>query len=256
MILVTNDDGITSPGLLKLVEAVTEAGYDAGVVAPASQMSGSGMSTTLTGNIRVMKTELKGCPAFSVSGTPSDCVLIGIAHLFPDLEIEAVFSGINQGINAGLGVIYNSGTISAAMVAAMNGYPSIAFSQSEEMENAGSGSRDDMLKKMIGQIAKSYLEHREPVAADVLNVNFPDSLGYDTGMVVTPFSDRVLHERRVERVSESEGMEFFRISIVPSGTGGRRRSDDINAIFNDGNIAVTPIFLTERRGFPQTIDSD
>ena len=126
VILVTNDDGIISPGIRALVEVATEFG-DVYVVAPDSPQSGMGHAITLDKPLRITKMEVFGdVPAYQCSGTPADCVKIAIdkiLHKKPDLCI----SGINHGSNSSINVIY-SGTMSAAMEASIDGIQAIGFS--------------------------------------------------------------------------------------------------------------------------------
>ncbi len=126
LILVTNDDGITAPGLKALVEVVKKIG-EVFVIAPDSPQSGMGHAITVNSPIRIDKSDVFGkIPTYTCSGTPVDCVKIGIFHVLkrkPDL----VISGINHGSNAGSNVIY-SGTMSAAVEGAIENIPSIGFS--------------------------------------------------------------------------------------------------------------------------------
>lgn len=126
VILVTNDDGITAPGIRALVEAVKDLG-EVIVVAPDSPQSGMGHAITIGTPLRLNKVDMfPGIESWQCSGTPVDCVKIArdkILHRKPDICV----SGINHGANHSINVIY-SGTMSAAMEAAIEGVPSIGFS--------------------------------------------------------------------------------------------------------------------------------
>ncbi|HPA37019.1 MAG TPA: 5'/3'-nucleotidase SurE, partial [Chitinophagales bacterium] len=129
VILVTNDDGIISPGIRALVEVMQQFG-DVTVVAPDSPQSGMGHAITIHDPLRLQKVDVFGdIPAYQCSGTPVDCVKIAIDKILrrkPDLCV----SGINHGSNASINVIY-SGTMSAAMEAAIDGIPAVGFSLSD-----------------------------------------------------------------------------------------------------------------------------
>jgi 5'-nucleotidase len=126
VILITNDDGITSPGIKALVDAVRDMGQVI-VVAPDSPQSGMGHAITIGDPLRLNKVNIfEGIDSWQCSGTPADCVKLArdkILHRKPDICL----SGINHGANHSINVIY-SGTMSAAMEAAIEGVPSIGFS--------------------------------------------------------------------------------------------------------------------------------
>ena len=125
-ILITNDDGITAPGIKCLIEAVKDLG-NVVVVAPDKPQSGMGHAITIGAPLRMNKVKLFGdIEAWQTSGTPVDCVKLAvdkILHRKPDMCL----SGINHGANHSINVLY-SGTMSAAMEASIEGIPSVGFS--------------------------------------------------------------------------------------------------------------------------------
>lgn len=126
-ILITNDDGVNSSGILAARKAVENLGETI-IVAPATQQSGIGHALTLFEPIRVSEVTLRdGSEAYAVSGTPTDAVIIGIFELM-DEKPDLVISGINMGENIGKSELTTSGTIGAAMEAAVHGVPSLAVS--------------------------------------------------------------------------------------------------------------------------------
>lgn len=129
--LVTNDDGIGSTFLHELVWALRSAGHELYVVAPKREQSWVGAAKSRNRPVHVTAADRGlGCPTWVVDGTPSDGVNIAVGHLLPRaLEIDAVISGINVGLNASLGFIIASGTIAGAWEGALHGLPAIAFSQ-------------------------------------------------------------------------------------------------------------------------------
>ncbi len=166
IILATNDDGITAPGLRNLVEAMREIG-DVVVVAPDSPQSGMGHAITLHHPLRLDKVEIHGeSLGYQCSGTPVDCVKLAvnqILHRKPDLLV----SGINHGNNSSINVIY-SGTMSAAMEGAIEGIPSVGFSLNNYELDADFTAAAYYAKK----IARNILEHGLP-SGSLLNVNIP-----------------------------------------------------------------------------------
>lgn len=129
--LVTNDDGIESVFLHELVRALLAGGHEVYLVAPKREQSWIGAAKSRHRPVHATATDCGlGCPTWIVDGTPSDGVNIAIGHLLPRaLEIDAVLSGINVGLNVSLGFIIASGTVAGAWEGALHGLPAIAFSQ-------------------------------------------------------------------------------------------------------------------------------
>lgn len=167
LILVVNDDGVTSAGIAALVAAVKQLG-DVVVVAPDSPQSGMGHAITIDSPLRINKVNLFGdkIPAYQCSGTPADCVKIAvdkILHRKPDLCV----SGINHGSNSSLNVIY-SGTMSAAVEAAVEDIPAVGFSLLDYRMDADFSAATEIATA----ISKQLLEKGLPKAT-LLNVNIP-----------------------------------------------------------------------------------
>lgn len=166
LILVTNDDGITAPGITTLVEVMKTLG-DVVVIAPDKPQSGMGHAITINSTLRINKVKIYGVKdEYSCTGTPVDCVKIAvnkILHRKPDLCV----SGINHGSNMSINVIY-SGTMSAAIEGAIEGIPSIGFSLCDYSIDADFKPS----KKIVKTIAENILKNGLP--EDVcLNVNIP-----------------------------------------------------------------------------------
>jgi 5'-nucleotidase len=169
LILVTNDDGITAPGLRALIRFMKEIG-DVIVVAPNSPQSGMGHAITIDSTLYIKKEATDpndgALEEYSCSGTPADCVKLALRELLnrkPDLCV----SGINHGSNSSINVIY-SGTMSAAIEAGIEGIPAIGFSLCDYGWNANF----EPAKKDIQQIVQEALTHGIPTGV-VLNVNIP-----------------------------------------------------------------------------------
>ncbi len=168
LILVTNDDGITAPGIRTLISVMKEIG-DVVVVAPDSPQSGMGHAITLDSTLHVEKVTIDDGDQdeYSCSGTPADCVKLAINEIL-DRRPDLCVSGINHGSNSSINVIY-SGTMSAAIEAGIEGIPAIGFSLLDYNWNANF----EATKSYIKTITKNVLTNG--LAKDVvLNVNFPN----------------------------------------------------------------------------------
>jgi 5'-nucleotidase len=166
IILVTNDDGITSPGIKNLIEAAKGLGKVV-VVAPDKAQSGMGHAITIGNPLRMDKVDMFGdVEAWQTSGTPVDCVKLAvdkILHRKPDLCI----SGINHGANHSINVIY-SGTMSAAMEASIESIPSIGFSLLDYRFDADFTAAQFYANKIIKTVLANKLDKHL-----LLNVNIP-----------------------------------------------------------------------------------
>ncbi len=168
LILVTNDDGITAPGIRALIGVMNEIG-DVFVVAPDSPQSGMGHAITVNSTIYCDPIVIdKTAPQkeFSCSGTPADCVKMAAREIMPR-KPDLCVSGINHGSNSAINVIY-SGTMSAAVEAGIEGIPAIGFSLLDYSMNANF----EPSKKYVRSIVENVLENGLPKGV-VLNVNIP-----------------------------------------------------------------------------------
>lgn len=167
LILISNDDGITSNGIRHLVNIMKKIG-DVVVVAPDSPQSGMGHAITIGNTLRLDPTEIfEGITSYECSGTPADCVKIAKHFVFKDKKPDLVVSGINHGSNTSISVLY-SGTMSAAIEAAMEGMPAIGFSVCDYSSEAKFDHTDEVIEK----ITRTVLEKGLP-GGTALNVNFP-----------------------------------------------------------------------------------
>ena len=166
VILVTNDDGITAPGIRNLVDAVRGLGKIV-VVAPDKPQSGMGHAITIGTPLRLHKVQMfDGVESYQCTGTPVDCVKLAvdkILHQKPDICI----SGINHGANHSINVIY-SGTMSAAVEAAIESIPSIGFSLLDYALEADFRAARHYARIIVEQVLKT-----RPDKHCILNVNFP-----------------------------------------------------------------------------------
>lgn len=167
LILISNDDGITSRGIRKLVDIMQHLG-EVVVVAPDSPQSGMGHAITVGDTLRLRKSDIfDDIEAYECSGTPADCVKLAKHYVLKDRNIDLIVSGVNHGSNSSISVLY-SGTMSAAIEGAIEGVPSIGFSLCDFDTNADMSHIDDYLEK----VAKEALDKGIPKGI-ALNVNFP-----------------------------------------------------------------------------------
>jgi 5'-nucleotidase len=167
LILVSNDDGITSRGIKTLVEVMCELG-DVIVVAPDSPQSGMGHAITVGNTLRLDRSTIfEGLDAYECSGTPADCVKLAKHYVLKDNSPDLVVSGINHGSNSSISVLY-SGTMSAAIEAAIEGFPAIGFSLCDYSLQADFAHTKEYVKKITQQVLEFGLP--KDIA---LNVNIP-----------------------------------------------------------------------------------
>jgi len=168
LILISNDDGVTAPGIRLLVQLMKDIG-EVVVVAPDSPQSGMGHAITLNDPLRLTAVDLfDGVEAYQCSGTPADCVKLAMDKVVsrkPDLMV----SGINHGSNSSINVLY-SGTMSAAVEAGINGVQAIGFSYC----NFGFEANMAIASEEIKKLARGLINNPMPYGT-LLNVNIPDT---------------------------------------------------------------------------------
>jgi 5'-nucleotidase len=161
-ILITNDDGVYSPGIAALAQVASRFG-EARIVAPDVEMSSASHSITASRPVSYKRTPLPGLDAYRVNGTPSDCVMLGTT-LWDNVAL--VLSGINIGANLG-NALWHSGTLAGAKQAALLGLRGIALSAPAGEE----GQPDfEMLKPWVANVLEMLLDYPDPC---LINVNFP-----------------------------------------------------------------------------------
>ena len=169
LILISNDDGITSPGIRVLVEVMSTLG-EVIVVAPDSPQSGMGHAITIGDTLRLTETDIfkdLGVKAHKCSGTPADCIKIAKHHLLKERTPDLVVSGINHGSNLAISVLY-SGTMSAAIEGAIEGYPAIGFSLCDFSYKAGFDHATESIQKIAKEVLSKGLSK-----GIALSVNIP-----------------------------------------------------------------------------------
>lgn len=236
-ILVTNDDGVNAPGILALACSVRQFGK-VSILAPDRNWSASGHVKTIDRPLRVKQVILEdGSPALACDGAPSDCVALAHAGFF-DEKIDLVVSGVNPSANLGHDVTY-SGTVTAAMEAAIWGIPAIAFSLDTPVDHPGpvDYTASTLIATQIvdAAIRNGIGEHL------LLNVNLPyRTFPEIAGILITRMGLRVYHDQLDKRI-DPRGKPYY-WAIGESPTGIPERGTDIGALAA-GYVSVTPIQL-------------
>jgi 5'-nucleotidase len=235
-ILLTNDDGIDSPGLHALRQIARELSEDVWVVAPETNQSGASHSLSLHEPLRMREIDER---AFAVRGTPTDCVIMAVRHVLKDKAPDLVLSGVNRGANMAEDVTY-SGTIAGAFEGTTLGIRSMALSQAYGMDRGRSLKWQTAIAHGPGLIRKLLAAEWSPLS--LVNINFPDrepdAVG---GIVVTRQGRRDPGLLAIDEREDTWGTPYYWLAFA------RRRSatqegTDLAAVYG-GSISVTPLFL-------------
>ncbi|MFL6843741.1 MAG: 5'/3'-nucleotidase SurE [Allosphingosinicella sp.] len=236
-ILLTNDDGVNATGL-KVLEAIARTfSDDIWICAPTEEQSGAGHSLTLTRPVRLRKL---GDRRYCVSGTPTDAVMMAIAHLMKDSPPDLVLSGVNRGANLGEDVTY-SGTVSAAMEGAIAGIPAVALSQGYAKEGMGDTVPFAAAEAWAERVLRPIVEGGMP-RRTLVNVNFP-ALPPEAvkGVRIAPQGRHDYARLRIDRRTDPRGYDYFWFGLAPLvETPGHMTDLEVVA---DGYVAVTPLHL-------------
>jgi 5'-nucleotidase len=239
-VCLTNDDGPFSSGLLKLAETLAPH-VDIAIVVPDGERSASGKALTLNRPLRIKR--LKSANGFEMithDGSPADSVVL--ARCLID-DIDLFVSGINAGGNLGYQSMFTSGTVGAAMEAALMGFPAIAASlivKPNEWFNSADKERDyTKICEVIRDVVLRVLNKGLPKGIDAINLNFPSTLSDESKVVVVrPARVRIGNEL-VERVDPNQSPYYWLKGVhndPPKGT-------DADIVLNSGNISLSPIII-------------
>lgn len=232
VILVTNDDGVHSPGLISLYDAMKQLG-DAYVIAPDRERSAVSHALTMHRPLRVEEIREH---VYSMNGTPTDCVAIGISKILPERPVFVV-SGINKGANLGDDITY-SGTVSAAIESTIMGIPSFAVSlvitKEAPVLNFGTAS------KIALQLGRYILDNSLPYDT-LLNVNVPNIPAHNVAGIKLTRQGKRIYDNSIQETFDPHGEKHYWIG------GGRPfwehgEDTDIQAI-QDNHVSITPIHL-------------
>ena len=232
-ILITNDDGIHSPGLHVLEDIARTLSDDVWVIAPETDQSGVAHSLTLSDPLRLRQIDERH---FALKGTPTDCVIMGVRQVLPELP-DLVLSGINRGQNLGEDVTY-SGTVAGAMEAAILGIPAIAVSQAYDWGVPGdpdyataSAHAPELFRKLLDFALPPYT---------LLNVNFPGLPADEVkGVKVTVQGHHEQSGLFIEERRDGRGFPYYWLQFKDRGVSVLENSD-LHAIA-DGYISVSPL---------------
>lgn len=244
-ILLTNDDGIHAPGFAVLERIAASLSDDLWAVAPAEEQSGAGHSLTLSRPVRLRRL---GERRFAVSGTPTDAVMLALAHVMKDSPPDLILSGVNRGANLAEDVTY-SGTVSAAMEGALSGVRSIALSQAYSREGMGDTVPFAAAEAWAPRVITTLLD--QAVAPRTLvNVNFP-ALAPDEvkGVRVCRQGFHDFGRLRLDQRVDPRGYPYFWFGLAPVAPSPGHLTD--LEVIADGYVAITPLALdlTDERGF-------
>ncbi|MEO8548207.1 MAG: 5'/3'-nucleotidase SurE [Sphingomicrobium sp.] len=236
-ILLTNDDGVNARGLALLEAVARKLGDDIWVVAPSEEQSGAGHSLTLTEPVRLRH---HGNQRFSVTGTPTDAVMLALAHVMKDSPPDVILSGINRGANLGEDVTY-SGTVSAAMEGALAGVRSIALSQGYSREGMGDtvpfAAAEGWAERVLAPLVTF-----DTAPGTLINVNFPAMPADEVkGIRVCRQGIRDYGRLRIVQRTDPRGYDYYWFGLGPMiETPGHLT--DLEAVA-DGFVSVTPLHL-------------
>jgi 5'-nucleotidase len=223
-ILIANDDGIYSPGILALAEAASDFG-DVRIVAPDVERSSTSHAITAGRPLSYRRTPRDGFEAYRVDGTPADCVALGAYHWD---RVDLVLSGINLGTNLG-NALWHSGTLAAAKQAVLLGMRGIAFSTSVDDEEPDF----TRLKPFVRQVLQMLIDTSELM---LVNVNLPAA---PSGIRWTRQSVR-LYDGKIVPGRDPQGKEHFWFTVTPIQ---ETEEDTDRWAFERGWVSVTPLRL-------------
>jgi 5'-nucleotidase len=232
-ILVSNDDGIGSPGIQLLEDIARELSHDVWVVAPEQEQSAASHSLTTRRPLRMSEA---GRQRYAVDGTPTDCVMLAVKHLLRERRPDLVLSGINAGGNVGEDLTY-SGTVAAAMEATLLDIPAIALSQhfldGEPIPWQTAARFAPGVIRRLTQLP--WPDHT------LMNINFPSATPEGVrGIAVTSQGKRAIADNLTERF-DPRGRPYYWIGPICED-GVAEPGTDLAAI-NDKQVSITPIYL-------------
>ncbi|MDR2666979.1 MAG: 5'/3'-nucleotidase SurE [Holosporales bacterium] len=235
-VLLSNDDGVGAPGIVLLEEITKKFTNDILVVAPNSNMSGTGHSLTLKSPLRLKELD---STHFSVSGTPTDSVVMAMRYLMKE-KPDFVFSGVNYDANLADDITY-SGTVAAAMEATLFNVPAIAFSQ--KINKDGSINWD--VARTYAPVILAVVMNKFKFANGVfLNINFPSCAVEEVkGIKVTSQGSRAIEDHVIQSM-DPRGTPYFWIGPAEyrKNEDDRDVNTDLGAV-HSGYVSITPISL-------------
>lgn len=251
-VLLTNDDGVDSPALLPFARAIDEIA-PLKVVVPSEERSWIGKAITRFDEVRVERTVREGVEIYVADGYPADCTQLGVHSLF-GAKPDMVLSGINIGLNQGLGFLLSSGTVGAAAEGWIAGLPAIAFSTGSPFDHRGWARGAwkptarpfwEATAAIAVDVLGDILQAGFPEGVDVLSVNIPDGADIDSARTVTSLAkvgyDNIFREHEPGR-------------FIHDFNTGLRMSGDLAGsdveLLRAGSVTITPIQLAHTGNVP------
>jgi len=231
-ILLTNDDGIFSDGLKILYKYLKEIA-EIFIVVPETEKSATSHSINLLNPVRVKEVKINNFLCFVVSGTPVDCVKIGVRELIKE-KIDMVISGINPGPNLGMDILY-SGTVSAACEGAILGIPSIAVSIADYKN-----FKFDECSKVVLKLMDKIKNLKFPKDT-ILNINIPNRKINEIKGIKIAYQSKSRFNEEYEKRIDPRGNIYFWLKGNFKEVKGEKYSD-VDAVKN-GYVSITPIQL-------------
>lgn len=245
-ILITNDDGVDSPALLPLVRELAKL-EQVRVVVPETERSWIGKAISRWDELRVRRIEREGVEIYTVGGYPADCTNLGVHSLF-DEPPALVVSGVNIGLNIGLGFFLSSGTVGAAMEGWIAGLPAIALSiglvgEDRAWKRDAVGDPDHPVWQRAARVGADVVrcvrEVGYPDGVDLISVNYPFDADVATPRVVTELAV-VGYDRLFRRKADGIFVHDF--------DGALRDADSVAAstdlaVVRSGRVSITPVRL-------------
>lgn len=236
-ILLTNDDGVNAPGLKVLETIARTISDDIWIVAPAEENSGAGHSLTLTKPVRIRQ---HGEKHYSVSGTPTDSVMLGLGVVMKDAKPDLILSGVNRGANLGDDITY-SGTVSAAMEGALAGVRSIAMSQVYSKEGMADTVPFSAAEAWGERVLRPLLD-MPFTPRTLVNINFPALLPQDVkGIKVARQGFHDYSRGSIVKGTDPRGYDYYWFGL--HGMVHTSGHDTDLEVIEDGYVAVTPLQL-------------
>lgn len=259
-ILLTNDDSHRSPLLRYLINTLKRYG-DVHLVVPHHEQSWTGKSMTRFAPLHVHEVEIWGHRGYAVTGTPADCSHLGIYNLLPK-KPDIVVSGINAGLNSGIGFVLSSGTVGACLEANIAGIPGIAISQAFDPSTRETYIADYTISEQTMQIFEErYDRLLEPLLTNLMagavkqslppvtwNVNIPFKEASDCRMKICRLSASFYRNAMVEdRAMEQEGERVFRHDLFQVVLDEDAQSDSKLIAAGYGTVSIINPFLLSGR---------
>ncbi len=253
LVMVTNDDGVQSEGIIALAKAIKKNATVV-IVGPEQPQSAAALSLTFHKPLRVTRSRKEGLVCYAVSGSPGDSVMIGVNKIMfkrPDL----VASGINYGDNVTYQDILASGTVAAALEASLMGIPAVAFSMEVPEETIFSTTQSgvDFSRAAViaGEIVHEILEGGMPVGLDLLNVNFPSHMDEETKIRLTRIEKRKYMDKVLVR-KDPRGTPYYwlwgqRLSSFKENT-------DAFAVHTEMAISLSPMIVNMSAPITEEMD--